>query len=571
MSSYILGVNVSGWISSACILKNGKIIAAASEERFTRLKMDQSFPHNAIKFCLKEADISFSDIDVVSSGWNPKYYMSKPAHSISQTFRDKGLFIHYVINELASADYSESISAIEQQISFNDKSVNVEYIDHHLSHSAYSFYFSGFTSALAVVLDGFGDIHTGGVYRFANNSHQLISKATFPHSIGMIYSTFTQFLGFTPNSDEWKIMALSSLGDSSKYKQKIKDLIKVGSDSYNDFIEIDLSYFDFYNFSTVEYYSEKFKTLFGQPRKSDEPLTQQHYDIVSGLQTAVEEKVFELLNYLNNKYPDEKNLCLSGGFFMNSLLNGKISGNTNFNEPHIGPCPDDTGISIGAAFISASKKIDIPIQKYFDNYFGPKFSNEEIKKDLDISKIQYEEIPNYLQDAAQLLSEGKIVGWFQERSELGQRALGNRSILASPTFSWMKDEINKYVKFREEFRPFAPSILEEYKEDFFEITPETEVYFMEKVVKFKDSVIEKVPAVVHNDGTGRVHIVSEKSNKIFYSLLKEFHSITQIPILLNTSFNTNNVPIVNSPKDALSVFYNCGIDVLYMNNIRVMK
>jgi carbamoyltransferase len=285
----------------------------------------------------------------------------------------------------------------------------------------------------------------------------------------------------------------------------------------------------------------------------------------------MEERVLELLNYINKKYPNEKNLCLSGGFFMNSVLNGKIKNNTNFNEPHIGPCPDDTGISIGSAFISSAKKIEIPIKKYYHNYFGSNFSNEEIKSILDISKIQYEEISNHLQDAAKFLSEGKIVGWFQGSSELGQRALGNRSILASPTFSGMKDEINKYVKFREEFRPFAPSILDEFKNEFFELTPETEVYFMEKVLKFKDKVVKKVPAVVHNDGTGRIHIVSEKSNKIFYELLKEFYSITNIPILLNTSFNTNNVPIVNSPKDALGVFYNSGIDILYMNNIKISK
>jgi carbamoyltransferase len=332
-----------------------------------------------------------------------------------------------------------------------------------------------------------------------------------------------------------------------------------------------LSYFDFINFSTVEYYSKKFETLFGISRKPNESLTQKHYDIASGLQAAVEERVLELLNHIGDKYPDEKNLCLSGGFFMNSVLNGKIHANTNFNDPHIGPCPDDTGISIGTAFVSASKKKNIPIQKYFENYFGSKFSNEEIKRDLDISKIKYEEISNYLEDAAKFLANGKIIGWFQGRSELGQRSLGNRSILASPTFSWMKDEINKFVKFREEFRPFAPSILEEYKEEYFEISSNTEVYFMEKVVKFKDSVIEKVPAVVHNDGTGRIHTVSEKSNKIFYDLLKEFYSLTEIPILLNTSFNTNNVPIVDSPKDALSVFYNCGLDVMYLNNIRIIK
>lgn len=255
---------------------------------------------------------------------------------------------------------------------------------------------------------------------------------------------------------------------------------------------------------------------------------------------------------------------------MNSVLNGKISARTKFRNPNIGPCPDDSGTSIGTAFFSASKSNTRQI-KYTHDYFGPQYSNSEILDVIKISKLSYEKLDNHVSDAAKNLADGKIIGWFQGRSEFGQRALGNRSILASPIFTWMKDEINKYIKFREEFRPFAPSILDEEKTNYFEINRDEDVLFMEKVFLFKKAVRNKVPAVVHYDGTGRLHTVTKDSNKLFYNLIKEFKKITGIPIILNTSFNTNDVPIVNSPRDAIDSFYKCGLDILYLNNIKIVK
>ena len=570
--SYVLGINASGFISSACLIKDGKIVAAAPEERFSRIKKDQSFPHNAIKYCLKEENIKLEDIDVISSGWNPSHYMDRTSRGIWQTFRDKGLFVHYIVNEIGSSEYSPSIQNIEQDIEFkNGKKIRFEYVDHHVAHASYSFCFSGLKSSLVLVLDGFGEIDAGGLFKFNEKSYETLARAKFPHSVGMVYSTFTQFLGFRPNYDEWKVMALAASGKSEKYKDKIKNIFKIGEKASNSLVEVDLSYFDYLNFFTPNFYSQKFCDVFGEPRKPDETLTQEHFDLTCALQEVVEEKVLELINTISKKYPEEDNLCLAGGFFMNSALNGKISSQTKFKNPNIGPCPDDTGISVGAAYDSARKISNVNHEKYFHNYFGSKFSNDEIKHDLEISKIQYDVLGNYFEDAAKNLVEGKIVGWFKGRSELGQRALGNRSILASPILPTMKDTINKFVKFREEFRPFAPSILEEYREEFFEIPSTDEVYFMEKVFSFKKEKQKYVPAVVHTDGTGRIHFVSQKSNSILYDLIKEFYNLTEIPIVLNTSFNTNNVPIVETPRDALSTFYNCGIDVLYMNNIRITK
>ena len=572
MSNHVLGINATGDLMSSCIFRDGVLLAACAEERFSRIKRDPSFPHNAIKFCLKEAGIKFSQLNSVAVGWNPAFYMEKKNSIVFRALKDKGLILYHVVNELGSADYADSISYIDQNLFFKDGSkITIEYVDHHLAHASYAFHNSGYESALTVVLDGFGEIHTGGIFKMNDKKYEVISTSKFPHSIGLFYSAITQYLGFRPNSDEWKIMALASMGDSKNYKNEFSKMIKVGKDSFNGLLELDLSYFDFYNFFTLGYTSDKFNSKYGDSRKSNEPLEQKHKDIAKALQEVVEEKVIELLSNLNIEFPSEKNLCLSGGFFMNSALNGKIRKLTSFNDPFIGATPDDTGIALGSAILALRKNNMAKITKQIHNSYGPKFNNDEIIHELEISKINFQELSNVEENASKYLAEGKIIGWFQGRSELGQRALGNRSILASPAFDWMKDHINKFIKFREEFRPFAPAILNEKKTEYFDMKSNDEVFFMEKVFPFLEKVKNQVPAVVHYDGTGRVQTVTENSNLQFYKLIKEFFKITGIPILLNTSFNTNNIPIVNSPRDAIDIFYRCGIDILYMNNIKIIK
>ena len=279
MSFFVLGINATGALMSACILKDGNIIAASAEERFSRIKRDSSFPHNAIKFCLKEAGISFSQLDLISVGWNPAFYMERNANSIFQALKDKGLYLHYVVNELGSAEYTDSISHIEQNLLFKDGTkIPIEYTDHHLAHASYALNCSGYESALAVVLDGYGEIHTGGIFKIDDKKHEVISTAKFPHSIGLFYSAITQYLGFRPNSDEWKVMALASTGNSENYKNQLSDMIKVGKDAFNGMLELDLSYFDYYNFFTPGYTSDKFISSFGNPRKFNEPLEQKHKD-----------------------------------------------------------------------------------------------------------------------------------------------------------------------------------------------------------------------------------------------------------------------------------------------------
>ena len=239
---------MSGFIASASILKNGKIIAAAAEERFTRIKHDKSFPHNAIQFCLQKAGINFSQLNKISVGWNPSFYMTKNSGSMYPALRDRGLFLYYVINELGSAGYVSPIQNIEQTLFVSDKKIPLEYVNHHLAHASYSFYFSGFPSALILVLDGFGEVHTGGLFKFSTKKYETISTCPFPHSLGLFYSTFTQFLGFRPHVDEWKIMAMAASGKKNEFKRQLDPLVKIGKKTHNGLLELDLSYFDFFNF-----------------------------------------------------------------------------------------------------------------------------------------------------------------------------------------------------------------------------------------------------------------------------------------------------------------------------------
>ena len=319
------------------------------------------------------------------------------------------------------------------------------------------------------------------------------------------------------------------------------------------------------------YFTEAFINLFGKPRKKNDAITNKHYQIASAMQKVTEEILFHMCNYLKQKVKS-KNLVLSGGSIMNSVFNGKISNKSSFKNIFISSCPDDSGLSIGAALALYNvilKKKKRYLQKH--NFYGPKYSNDQVIKTLDNLKIKYTKSNKVEQLIAKELSNGKLVGWFQDKMEFGQRALGNRSILADPRNTKMKDKINSAIKFRENVRPFAPAILEEYTLDYFNLNRHHDVPFMEKVFMIKKSKQKFIPAVTHKDGSGRLQTVTRKYNQKFYSLISEFYNITGIPILLNTSFNINNEPIVCSPSDAVKTFYSCGLDILVINNFIIKK
>ncbi len=563
----ILGINISGFHSSACLVIDGEIKAAITEERLSRLKRDKNFPKQSIKYCCKIAGVSFEDITDVYVGWNPATYMYRSDNTISDALKDRGKMAYLALNELASMSDYNSLQ-IEQEIKTINSNIKVHFVNHHHAHLSNSFFTSGFESSDYFVADGFGENTTGLIGTIDYSKIEAISNLRTPHSLGSFYSTFTEFLGFHPNGDEWKVMALASLGNPNKYYDKVRNLIKL--DDLN--FELDLSYFEHYMFFTQNYFSPKFIKEFGNPISKLEELTEYHYDLVAAVQKVAEDVSIEILNNIQSK-TQSKNIIVAGGFFMNSVLNGKILEKTQYENIHIGGSPDDSGISIGSALyglvFDKNQKTILP--KLQHNYYGFEFSDNDIISELKKRKIKFTIVDDVEVFAAKKLREKNIIAWFQGKSEFGQRALGNRSILADPTFDDVKDKVNSSIKYREGFRPFAPSVLEEKENTYFQIPKGQHSYFMEKVFMFKDEYKDKLPGVVHFDGTGRIQSVSKKTNPKYHKLISEFEKLSGYAIVLNTSFNINGMPLVESPSDAIDCFYKSGIDYMVMNNIVIEK
>lgn len=563
----IIGINISGFHSSACLVIDGQVKAAITEERLSRIKRDKSFPKQSIKYCCKAAGIEFEDITDVYVGWNPATYMYRSDNTMNDALKDRGKLAYLALNELASmSDYNTL--QIEQDIKTINSNIKIHFVNHHHAHLSNSFFTSGFESSDFFVADGFGENTTGLIGKINYEGIESFSNFRTPHSLGSFYSTFTQFLGFHPNGDEWKVMALASLGNPETLYDKVKKLVKVTDLEF----ELDLSYFEHYMFFTENYFSPKFIKEFGNPITKLEELTQYHYDLVAAVQKVAEDISIEILNNLHKK-TQSKNIVVSGGFFMNSVLNGKVLDKTPYENIHIGGSPDDSGISIGAVLygwvFDKNQKAILP--KLDHNYFGMFYTDSEIIKELNKRKIKFTIVDDVEKYVAEKLREKNIVAWFQYKSEFGQRALGNRSILADPTFDDVKDRVNSSIKYREGFRPFAPSVLEERENEYFNITKGQNSYFMEKVFMFKDEYKDKLPGVVHFDGTGRLQTVSKNINPKYHRLISEFEKLSGFPIVLNTSFNINGMPLVETPADAIDCFYKSGIDYLVMSNIVIEK
>lgn len=565
----VLGICSDIFITSAVLLEDGKIVAGVAEERLLRQKMYRGFPMKAINFCLKEAGCSFEDIDCIALGWNPGLHLKPSSLRFGSVVRWRGELLHSIPHALLSLAESKDVDYVEQSLKQKDKEIKVIYVTHHQSHAANAFFISPFDESAILTIDGRGECDTAAFFRGSGNKIHELKTVKLPHSLGLFYGTFTEFLGFTPHSDEWKVMALAARHfEKNKYYETVKKLITLLPDGT---FELDLRYFSYFLGDRNHWYSSKFIELFGQPRGEDDELTDDHYELAEALQMVSEEVVVHMLNWLHKETAME-NIVVSGGFFMNSVFNGKILEKTKFKQVFISSCPDDSGTSLGAALyaynhIYGNKKREEQVH----NYYGPQFSDEEIKKTLDKYKVSYTYVKDIEEHTAKLISQGKIVGWFQNRMEFGQRALGNRSILADPRDPEMKDKVNSAVKYREAFRPFAPSILEERVSEYFECDKETKVPFMEKVFMIKPEKRKLIPAVTHIDGSGRLQTVSRDINPRYYKLISEFEKLSGIPIVLNTSFNLKGEAIVCTPTDALRTFFSCGLDILVLGNYIVTK
>jgi carbamoyltransferase len=566
----IIGINNEMHISSACLIEDGKIVAAAAEERFTREKLTRKFPLQTIKYCLKEANIRMDEIDYIATSWNPGIYFTKFNPIFSGQRRHMVEQLYSVPDNLMQLHGRPEVDYVFQEISGRFGKTKTYYITHHRTHAANGFFLSPFSSAAILTADAQGEFESTTFCHGKGNKINFVKGINYPHSLGALYSTFTEFLGFRANSDEWKVMALASYSDPNNefYKLLKEEVVKFQGEGG---FELNLSYFKGFLHDQPNLYTEKLVETFGSARERNDELQERHFEIAAALQKISEEVVVHLLNWLFQQ-TREKNLVLSGGYFMNSVFNGKVLELTPFENLFVSPCPDDSGNCLGAAFYLYNhilgKDRGIPMQH---NYYGPQFTDKDIEGILKGYNLNYTYDENIFKKTAKLLSEGNIIGWFQGRMEFGQRALGNRSILADPRKSDMQDKVNKAVKFRESFRPFAPAVLKEEQDVYFEIGKGGDVPFMEKVYPVKPVKRDKIPAVVHVDGSGRIQTVTKELNPGFYSLIEEFEKITHIPIVLNTSFNLNGEPIVCTPGDAIKTFYSCGLDALVIGNYIVQK
>ena len=566
MIKTILGISCYYHDAAACLIINGKIIAAAQEERFTRKKHDNSFPINAIKFCLSWANILSNDIDAVVFYEKPVIKFERIIFQYLASFpKNRKIFID-TINQWLSFKLNIP-KTLRTELNYTGK---IFYVDHHMSHASSAYNLSGFSEAVILTVDGVGEWATTAIGIAKDQKIVLDEEIRFPHSLGLLYSTITAYLGFSVNDAEYKVMGLAAYGDPKTFKLQYDELIKIHKDgSYS----LNLKYFSFIHSDKM--YNHELEMLFGYPARQPESKIKNYYADIA-LQMKLEEVLINLLNVINKKYKQE-NLCMAGGVALNSVANGKIIKNTTFKNLYIPPDPSDGGCAIGAALYFWCQYLGQKIEySKFTPQLGPAYSDIQIKDILDANKLKYKFIhdnASICDVVSDLLIKQKIIGWFQGRMEWGPRALGNRSILASASSLKMKDIINIKIKHREIFRPFAPVILKEHVKSYFFVDdplPEPSKYML-LVYPFKNIGIKDSPATVHVDKTGRLQVISHQDNPLYYDLIKNYYQKTKIPIIINTSFNIRGEPIVCSPVDAIRCFLNTDIDYLMIGSFLVRK
>ena len=577
---YILGLNAFHGDCSACLFKDDKLLVAIEEERLTRIKHTAGFPVNSIKFCLDYERIKLNDIELVAVNRNPNQrIINKIIYAIKNAFNLKKLS-----NRISNL---RKINSLENEFEKNfgaKLNKKVVLVDHHLSHAASSIYMSKYDSCNYITIDGFGDFLSTTIGTFSNHKINKLDEVQFPHSMGLFYTAITQFLGFKKYGDEYKIMGLSSYGKPSYVNQieriisyDEKNLFKLNLDFFKHHKEgIEMSWLE--GEPTISnIYSDNIIKILGEPRKDGEEITKVHMDIASSTQLVFETIFIKILNklyHLNNS----NSICISGGCAMNSLMNGKIIEKTKYKNIYINHSPGDSGGSIGAAIIAIKNNIKTDFVVEDNPYLGPKFNNDEIKKNLDdyqklfkennILIKKFDTDDSVCEDIAINLSKNNVVGLFKGRMEFGARALGNRSIICDPRNPNIKELLNNKIKNREKFRPFAPSVLEDDVKEWFEINDN--VPFMSKVYKIRKDKAKLVPGVVHVDGSCRLQSVTKEINLNYYKIINEFKKITSIPMILNTSFNENE-PIVCYPSEAIDCFLRTKMDKLYLENYLIYR
>jgi carbamoyltransferase len=555
MSLNIIGISALYHDSACCIIQDGVLKAAAQEERFTRIKHDPAMPYHSLMYCLEAAGITIADVDCVAYYENPEKKLSRQLWS-GHYFGDEEL--------IRKLNPHRPEREIRELLGFEG---DIKFYEHHQSHAASTYYYSGFDASAILTVDGVGEWATT-TYGVGNGAGmKLFEEVQFPHSIGLLYSTMTNYLGFEVNEGEYKVMGLAPYG-KPLYADKIRKLIRMGEKGQ---FELEMKYYDFLQGNKM--YSQELCDLFERPARVPESKMEQfHADIARSLQAVLEEILLSKANYLYQETGME-NLCMAGGVALNCVANGNILRKGPFKNMFVQPASSDSGCAMGAAALA---HVDLtggkPQKEKLDHvYLGPSYSTSEIAKVLDATSFKYSDFTGdsdkLLAEVAGLLADGKVIGWFHGGMEFGPRSLGARSILADPRDADMRDRINAMVKKREGFRPFAPAVLESKVLDHFELDHPSP--FMLETCQVKSAL--DLPAITHVDGSARVQTVNNDTNDRFARLLQQFYDITGCPILLNTSFNVRGEPIVCTPEDALKCFITTDIDCLILEDFIIKR
>jgi len=569
---YTLGINAVFHDSSACLIKDGLLIAAAEDERFTHIKHGKrpipfstyELPFHAIDYCLKVAGITLKEVDHIAYSFNPHLLVPEdevnqpltyiPFYPSLQTKMEKdpwnNLFLSSILNAPAQLvdGYPHHLQKRFRDCTENDWTWH--FVEHHMAHAASAYLPSPYMDAAVMTLDGRGELATTTYNMGQQNELLRIGQVNLPHSFGLLYERLTTHLGFLHSSDEYKVMALASYGKPTFVKD-FREIIKIGSNGQY----------------TIE--NENFVERFGLARPCDTPFTGHHFNLAHSLQLVLEESVLEITNWLQESTKQD-NLCLAGGVALNCVLNARIRDRGRFKKVWVQPASGDSGTALGAAmYIDQREKPKIGKSFVMNHaYWGPEYTDQEIEKFLNWAKVPYKKMQDVAEETAQILCENKIIGWFQGRMEFGPRALGSRSILASPIDMKMQSRLNE-VKAREDFRPVAPVVLEEDAAEWFKEAKKSP--FMLFIFDVSEDKAGQIPAVKHIDGTARIQTINEEQHPIYYQLLKAFKEKTGVPVLVNTSFNTLGKPIVCSPRDAIECFWSSPFDALVMGSFLIEK
>jgi len=589
----VLGLSFFYHDAAAALLQDGMLIAAAEEERFSRLKHDSEYPALAIRFCLESAKIQSRDLDYAVFYEKPfvkfERILTTALHTVPRSLT---LFHRAMKNWLTDRLWIKNLLQRE----LNIDPARILFCEHHLSHAASAFLCSPFDEAAVLTVDGVGEWATASSGIGKGNQIKITKEIRFPHSLGLLYSVFTAFLGFEVNEGEYKVMGMAPYGEP-RYLDKVEKLIRVENDGS---FHLDMDYFS-YHYSPTEAFTSKFVKLFGPPREPESYFftkssgypsyfgakpgnfaelakrNEYYADIAASIQAVTEEILLKMVNALHRETGQHR-LCMAGGVALNSVANGRLLNETPFEEIYIQPAAGDSGAALGAALYAYHMLLGQPRRFVMDHaYWGKDFDESAIHDNLAARNIRAEEFcdqEKLVDRVVDWLSQGKVAGWFQGKFEWGPRALGHRSIIADPRREEMKDLVNTKIKFREPYRPFAPSVLEDRASELFDL-PEPERHypnrFMLYVVGVKDDAKAKLSAITHVDGSARLQTVRQDTSPLYYRLIDRFGQATGVPVVLNTSFNLRGEPIVSSPSDALKTFYNSGLDFLVLGNCIVSK